>query len=105
MLLIYLMQHWFNLSDPGKEEALYDLRVMRDFVGVDPGAEPAPDESTILKFRHLLESKNMDAELLRLVNVYQDENRARFSRGTIVDTSIINAPSSTKSYDKTRDPE
>jgi IS5 family transposase len=105
MLRIYFMQHWFNLSDPGMEEALYDSRVMRDFAGIDLGEEPAPDESTILKFRHLLESKNMGAELLRLVNVYLDENGLKVSRGTIVDASIINAPSSTKNCDKARDPE
>jgi len=105
MLRIYFMQHWFNLSDPGMEEALYDSQVMRDFAGIDLGEEPAPDESTILKFRHLLEAKNMGAELLRLVNVYLDENGLKVSRGTIVDASIINAPSSTKNCDKARDPD
>jgi IS5 family transposase len=105
MLRIYVMQHWFNLSDPGMEEALYDSRVMRDFAGIDLGEEPAPDESTILKFRHLLESKNMGAELLRLVNTYLDENGLKVSRGTIVDASIINAPSSTKNRDQARDPD
>jgi transposase, IS5 family len=74
MLRIYFMQHWFNLSDPGMEEALYDSRVMRDFAGIDLGEDPAPDESTILKFRHLLKAKNMGAELLRLVNTYLGEN-------------------------------
>ena len=105
MLRIYFMQHWFNLSDPGMEEALYDSRVMRDFAGIDLGEEPAPDESTILKFRHLLEAKNMGAELLQLVNSYLDENGLKVSRGTIVDASIINAPSSTKNRDQTRDPD
>lgn len=105
MLRIYFMQHWFNLSDPGMEEALYDSRVMRDFAGIDLGEEPAPDESTILKFRHLLEAKNMGAELLRLVNSYLDENGLKVSRGTIVDASIINAPSSTKNRDQARDPD
>ena len=105
MLRIYFMQHWFNLSDPGMEEALYDSRVMRDFAGIDLGEEPAPDESTILKFRHLLEAKNMGAELLRLVNTYLDENGLKVSRGTIVDASIINAPSSTKNRDQARDPD
>ena len=105
MLRIYFMQHWFNLSDPGMEEALYDSRVMRDFAGIDLGEEPAPDESTILKFRHLLEAKNMGAELLQLVNSYLDENGLKVSRGTIVDASIINAPSSTKNRDQARDPD
>jgi len=105
MLRIYFMQHWFNLSDPGMEEALYDSRVMRDFAGIDLGEEAAPDETTILNFRHLLEAKDMGAELLRLVNVYLAENGLKVSRGTIVDASIINAPSSTKNKDKARDPE
>jgi IS5 family transposase len=105
MLRIYFMQHWFNLSDPGMEEALYDLRVMRDFAGIDLGEEAAPDETTILNFRHLLEEKNMGAELLRLVNTYLDENGLRVSRRTIVDASIINAPSSTKNRDQARDPD
>jgi IS5 family transposase len=105
MLRIYFMQHWFNLSDPGMEEALYDSRVMRGFAGIDLGEEAAPDETTILDFRHLLEAKNMGAGLLRLVNVYMAENGLKVSRGTIVDASIINAPSSTKNRDQARDPD
>jgi len=105
MLRIYFMQHWFNLSDPGMEEALYDSRVMREFAGIDLGEEAAPDETTILNFRHLLEAKDMGAELLRLVNVYLEENGLKVSRGTIVDASIINAPSSTKNRDQARDPD
>ncbi len=105
MLRIYFMQHWFNLSDPGMEEALYDSRVMRDFAGIDLGEEAAPDETTILNFRHLLEAKDMGTELLRLVNGYLAENGLTVSRGTIVDASIINAPSSTKNRDQARDPD
>jgi len=105
MLRIYFMQHWFNLSDPGMEEALYDSRVMRDFAGIDLGEEAAPDETTILNFRHRLEAKDMGAELLRLVNGYLAENGLKVSRGTIVDASIINAPSSTKNRDQARDPD
>jgi IS5 family transposase len=105
MLRIYFMQRWFNLSDRGMEEALYDSRVMRDFAGIDLGEEAAPDETTILNFRHLLEAKDMGAELLRLVNRYLEENGLRVSRGTIVDASIINAPSSTKNRDGARDPD
>jgi len=105
MLRIYFMQHWFNLSDPGMEEALYDSRVMRDFAGIDLGEEAAPDETTILNFRHLLEVKDMGAELLCLVNVYLEENDLKVSRGTIVDASIINASSSTKKRDQARDPD
>ena len=96
MLRIHFLQHWFELSDPGAEEALYDSRAMRLFVGIDLGKEPVPDETTICKFRHLMERHNLGGELFRLVNVYLEENGLKVSRGTIVDASIINAPSSTK---------
>ena len=70
MLRIHFLQHWFELSDPGAEEALYDSRAMRLFVGIDLGNEPVPDETTICKFRHLMERHNLGDELFRLVNVY-----------------------------------
>ena len=105
MLRIHFLQHWFDLSDPGAEEALYDSRAMRTFVGIDLGREPVPDESTILNFRHLMERYNLGDELFRLVNVYLEENGMKVARGTIVDATIINAPSSTKNKDKQRDPE
>ena len=105
MLRIHFLQHWFDLSDPGAEEALYDSRAMRTFVGIDLGQEPVPDETTILNFRHLMERYNLGDELFRLVNVYLEENGMKVSRGTIVDATIINAPSSTKNKDKERDPE
>ena len=105
MLRIHFLQHWFELSDPAAEEALYDSRAMRQFVGIDLGQEPVPDETTICKFRHLMERHNLGDELFRLVNVYLEENGLKLSRGTIVDASIINAPSSTKNKDKARDPE
>jgi transposase, IS5 family len=105
MLRIHFLQHWFALSDPGAEEALYDSRAMRQFVGIDLGREPVPDETTICKFRHLMERHNLGDELFRLVNVYLEENGLKVSRGTIVDATIINAPSSTKNKDKERDPE
>lgn len=105
MLRIHFLQHWFELSDPGAEEALYDSRAMRLFVGIDLGKEPVPDESTICKFRHLMERHNLGDELFRLVNVYLEEKGLKVSRGTIVDASIINAPSSTKNKDKARDPD
>jgi IS5 family transposase len=105
MLRIHFLQHWFELSDPAAEEALYDSRAMRQFVGIDLGQEPVPDETTICKFRHLMERHNLGDELFRLVNVYLEENGMKLSRGTIVDASIITAPSSTKNKDKSRDPE
>ncbi len=105
MLRIHFLQHWFELSDPGAEEALYDSRAMRRFVGIDLGREPVPDETTICKFRHLMEKCNLGDELFRIVNVYLEENGMKVSRGTIVDATIINAPSSTKNKDKQRDPD
>ena len=105
MLRIYFLQHWFQLSDPGAEEALYDSRALRDFVGIDLGNEPVPDETTILKFRHLMEKHNFGERLFVLTNRYLEENGFRVARGTIVDATIIDAPSSTKNRDKSRDPE
>jgi IS5 family transposase len=105
MLRIHFLQHWFELSDPGAEEALYDSRAMRQFVGIDLGKEPVPDETTILNFRHLMERCNLGDEMFRLVNVYLAENGLKVSRGTIVDATIIDAPTSTKNKDKARDPD
>jgi len=105
MLRIHFLQHWFNLSDPAMEEALYDSRAMRRFAGIDLGEEPAPDETTILKFRHLLEAHNLGEKLFQLIGEYLEENGLKVNRGTIVDASIISAPSSTKNRDKKRAPE
>lgn len=105
MLKIHFLQHWFELSDPAAEEALYDSRAMRQFVGIDLGQEPVPDETTICKFRHLMERNNLGDELFRLVNVYLSENGLKINRGTIVDATIISAPTSTKNKDKQRDPD
>ena len=89
----------------GYEEALYDSRAMRQFVGIDLGKEPVPDETTILNFRHLMERHNLGDEMFRLVNVYLAENGLKVNRGTIVDATIIDAPTSTKNKDKARDPD
>ena len=105
MLRIHFLQHWFNLSDPAVEEALYDSRAMRRFVGIDLGREPVPDETTICKFRHLLEARNLGARLFELMQEYLQENGFRIGRGTIVDATLIAAPSSTKNQDQERDPE
>lgn len=78
---------------------------MRSFVGINLGKEPVPDETTILNFRHLMERHNLADELLRLVNVYLPENGIKVNRGTVVDASIINSPTSTKNTDKQRDPD
>jgi transposase, IS5 family len=105
MLRIHFLQHWFNLSDPAVEEALYDSRAMRHFVGIDLGREPVPDETTICKFRHLLEAHQLGEQLFALIRTYLAEQGVQISRGTIVDATIINAPSSTKNRTKERDPE
>jgi len=105
MLRIHFLQHWFNLSDPAAEEALYDSRAMRRFVGIDLGREPVPDETTILKFRHLLEAHDLGARLFELIGDHLDSAGLQVRTGTIVDATIIDAPSSTKNKDKARDPE
>ena len=96
MLRIYFLQQWFNLSHPGVEEALYDSVVLRQFVGIDLGQEPVPDETTVCKFRHLLEEHKLGGEMLETVNLHLQEKGVRISTGTIVDATIIHAPSSTK---------
>lgn len=105
MLRIYFLQHWFNLSDPGAEEALYESRSMCRFVGIDLGREPVPDETTILNFRHLLERHELGDQLFQSVGEYLQAQGMKIANGTIVDASIINAPSSTKNKEKSRDPE
>jgi transposase, IS5 family len=105
MLRIYFLQQWFNLSDPAVEEALYDSAVMRQFAGIDLGNEPVPDETTVCKFRHLLEEHQLGGEILETVNLYLQSRGVRISSGTIVDATIIHAPSSTKNREKKRDPE
>jgi transposase, IS5 family len=105
MLRIYFLQQWFNLSDPGVEEALYDSAVMRKFAGIDLGREPVPDETTVCKFRHLLEQHQLGGEMLERVNLHLESKGVRITRGTIVDATIIAAPSSTKNREQQRDPE
>jgi IS5 family transposase len=105
MLRVYFLQQWFNLSDPGAEEALYESPVVRRFAGVDLGRAPAPDETTILQFRHLLERHDLGGAMLERVNQYLESRGIRINRGTIVDATIIHAPSSTKNGSGERDPE
>jgi len=105
MLRIHFLQQWFNLSDPGMEEALYESTSMRSFARVDLGSAPAPDETTICRFRHLLEKHHLGKRLFDAVNVYLRENGVKIAGGTIVDATIISAPSSTKNAAKARDPE
>lgn len=103
MLRIYLMQQWYALSDPAMEDSLYDIEAMRRFAGVDYGG--IPDETTICKFRHFLERHNLTHKMFELVERYLSEHGVLLSEGTIVDATIIEAPSSTKNQDHKRDPE
>jgi IS5 family transposase len=105
MLRIYFLQQWFNLSDPAVEEALYDSAVMRQFVGIDLGQEPVPDETTACKFRHLLEEHQLGEQILGTVNLHLQAQGVRITTGTIVDATILHAPSSTKNREQQRDPE
>jgi IS5 family transposase len=105
MLRIHFLQQWFNLSDPGAEEALYDILSMREFARIDLGRAPVPDETTICKFRHLLEKHKLGDKLFKTVNAYLRKSGVKVTTGTIVDATIIHAPSSTKNADKERDPE
>jgi len=105
MLRLHCLQQWFNLSDPAVEEALYDSRALRQFVDIDLGREPVPDETTICKFRHLLEAHQLGEQLFARIGAYLAQQGLQVSRGTIVDATIIAAPSSTKNRQKARDPE
>lgn len=105
MLRVYFLQQWFNLSDPGAEEALYDSSSMRRFAGIDLGEMPVPDESTVLRFRHLLETHRLGEKLFQQVHAYLEGQGIKIGTGTIVDATIISAPPSTKNKGKSRDPD
>jgi IS5 family transposase len=105
MLRIYFLQQWFNLSDPQAEDAIYDSESMRRFARVELGDDRIPDESTILRFRHLLEKHGLTETIFEAVKDLLEEHRLTLRSGTIVDATIIAAPSSTKNATKTRDPE
>jgi len=105
MLRMYFLQQWFNLSDPAGEDAMYESPGMREFVGIDLGQEPVPDETTVCKFRHLLETHKLGGAMLETVNLHLESKGLRISTGTIVDATIIAAPSSTKNQAGERDPE
>lgn len=105
MLRIYCLQQWFNLSDPQAEDAIYDSESMRRFARVELGADVVPDETTILRFRHLLERQGLTAAIFDAVKRLLVEKELLLKAGTIVDATIIAAPSSTKNATHTRDPE
>ena len=105
MLRIHFLQQWFGYSDPAMEEALHDIPLLRQFAGLDAFEDAMPDESTILRFRHLLEQHELAAALFAEVNTVLSEKGLSMKRGSVVDATLIAAPSSTKNQDKQRDPE
>ena len=105
MLRMYLLQIWFNLSDPATEDAIYDSYAMRKFTGIDFMTEAVPDETTLCKFRHLLEANGLNKLFFDAINRVMVQTGHMMKGGTIVDATIINAPSSTKNAEKARDPE
>ena len=105
MLRIYFMQQWFNLSDPQAEDALYDIEPMRRFAGIELADDAIPDETTILHFRHLLERHQLTEQIFAAVRQLLQDKKLLLKSGTIVDATIISAPSSTKNATKSRDPE
>ncbi len=105
MLRIYFLQQWYGLSDPAAEESLYDIESMRRFAGLELGEDAIPDETTLLNFRHLLEKHKLTSKIFEDVKGYLEEQGILLAGGSIVDATIIHAPSSTKNKDKKRDPE
>ena len=105
MLRIHFLQQWFGLSDPAMEEALHDVPLYREFAGLDDWGKPLPDESTILRFRHLLERYKLGGQILLVVNELLRDKGLMLRAGTVVDATLISAPSSTKNASGERDPE
>ena len=105
MLRIHFMQQWFNLSDPAMEDALYDSESMRRFAGIELLDDAIPDESTILRFRHLLERHGLSEQIFAIVRGLLEQKRLPLKSGMIADATIIDAPPSTKNETKARDPQ
>jgi len=105
MLRIHFMQHWFNLSDPAMEDSLYDSESMRRFAGIELAEDTVPDESTILRFRRLLEVNHLSERIFAQIRNLLESKRLLLKSGTIVDATIIEAPTSTKNAEGERDPE
>ena len=105
MLRMYCLQQWYGLADEALEDALYDSQALRDFVGIDLSRESVPDATTLLKFRRLLQDNDLTRALFDEINAHLSEQGLLMRAGTIVDATIIAAPSSTKNEDKARDPE
>jgi IS5 family transposase len=105
MLRIYFLQQWYQLSDPGAEEALYDIQSMRAFAGLELGRDAIPDETTILNFRHLLEAGDLTKAIFEAVSKHLEDKGALLRGGTIMDATLIAASPSTKNKEGKRDPE
>ncbi|MBI2453883.1 IS5 family transposase [Candidatus Peregrinibacteria bacterium] len=105
MLKIYFLQQWYSLSDREAEEMIYDRNSFQKFLGIDLLSQKAPDETTILNFRHLLEENKLQEHFLRIVNAVLEKRGLLMREGSIVDATIIAAPSSTKNNEQKRDPE
>ena len=105
MLRIHLLQQWYSLSDPVMEEALIEVPTMRRVAGIDLISDRVPDEITILSFRHLLEKQHLGEAIFEVVKAHLSERDMTMRQGTIVDATLIAAPSSTKDKAGQRDPE
>lgn len=105
MLRMYFLQQWYSLSDEGLEDAIYDSQAMREFIGIDLAREQVPDATTLLKFRRLLEQHELTKAIFDKVNEHLGERGLLMREGTLVDATIVAAPSSTKNQDGERDPE
>ena len=105
MLRIHLLQQWYDLSDPAMEDALIEVPTMRRFAGIDMISDRIPDETTILSFRHLLEKHELGQQIFEVVKAYLKANGMAMKQGTIIDATLIAAPSSTKNQKRERDPE
>lgn len=105
MLKVYFLQQWYSLSDREAEEMIYDRNSFQKFLGIDLLSQKAPDETTILNFRHLLEEHRLQERFLRIVNAVLEKRGLLMREGSIVDATIIAAPSSTKNNEQKRDPE
>ncbi len=103
MLRIYFLQQWYNLSDAGTEDFIYDIHIARTFAQVE--LDQIPDDTTILNFRRIIEKNQLSDKFLKITNDYLEEKGFKISKGTIMDATIIQAPSSTKNINKERDPE
>ena len=105
MLRMYFLQQWFGLSDDGLEDAVYDSCAMREFLGIDLSVQDVPDATTVLKFRRLLETHGLTAQLFEAINAHLSERGLLLKEGTLIDTTIIAAAPSTKNRQRQRDPE